>query len=402
MAPFFFLSSLLCNNNDAMVTEKFMSWCNDQGIKTQLQLRGRHPYRYLTMPQQERLGDDETNDNKKHILLQVPLEACLKDDTEEGLADKLLLEHSLGEKSKLKPFLDMLPPPQSSSIQNLPRFWDADRMESVTDSGQLLKRLMDDEERSSSSASSISRPWTDDYDYKWALACVNSRANFLDTTRDGSSLSYSMAPMLDMLNHDCTVQTKAQVIANDDISISDDNNYDGKMLELSIRGENYQSGQEVFISYGDFTNLDTLCDYGFVSPTNTRNMEFIDIRIIHSPQPISVAISSSSPPGKGGAIDVTSLATLRRLLATPEEMDGRRKDLLSDFFEPLSERNDIEVLSFLATKLDENAKLAREGARKALLKEDTLVGNSLTARADTLEKGIAFILERFPSLEGMY
>ena len=211
----------------------------------------------------------------------------------------------------------------------------------------------------------------------WALACVKSRANILE---DGT---YCMTPLLDMINHDCSISTKAEMLNTD---------AGDKALELNVRGKGFKAGEEVFMSYGDMTNLDTLCNYGFVAPENPCNVECLDVRLILSPEPIKVGIASD------GTIAVEALALLRRLLANGAEIKGRNQ--LSDFMEPISENNELEVVSFLATEMDMSAKDARRGALEAAtVREDKMVKTYLSTRAATLEKGIESIKVRYPDLE---
>mmetsp|Transcript_46340 Transcript_46340/g.54137 ORF Transcript_46340/g.54137 Transcript_46340/m.54137 type:complete len:86 (-) Transcript_46340:133-390(-) len=54
------------------------------------------------------------------------------------------------------------------------------------------------------------------------------------------------------------------------------------------------SNEEVFISYGDLSNLDTLCDYGFVSSTNPVNTETLPLRTLLLPgQTLQVTIHAN-------------------------------------------------------------------------------------------------------------
>lgn len=344
----------------------FLSWCDARGIESSLQLKGANPYRYTTCEQ-----DLISDSNGKLSLLSVPLSACLKGDSHTALADRLTFEKMLGEDSDFFPYLSMLPPPledSKSSLLEMPRFWGDARLSSITnfDGGQLEAHL-------ESNALTDEEKLVD----AWALACVKSRTNFLD---DGS---YCMAPLLDMINHDSSITTKAEVL---DMEGGD------KALELNVRNKSFQAGDEVFMSYGDMTNLDTLCNYGFVTAENPCNVECLDVRLILSPEPIKVGIASD------GTIALEALAYLRRLLASGDEIKGR--DQLSDFMEPISDNNELEVVSFLATEMDMSAKDAQRGALEAsTVREDKMVATYLNTRARTLEKGIEGIKQKFPDLE---
>ncbi|CAB9526176.1 set domain containing [Seminavis robusta] len=350
-----------------VATSNFLSWCDAQGIQSSLlRLQGSHPYRYLTC---EKDLSPTKNDNSLS-LLQVPLSACLKGDSQTALADRLTFEKMLGEDSEFYPYLCMLPPPledATSSLLEIPRFWSPARLASITnfDGGQLAARLeataLTDEEKLVDA---------------WALTCVKTRSNFL---KDGS---YAMTPLLDMLNHDGSITTKADVSDDDDV------------LDLCVRGHSFSAGAEVKMSYGDLTNLDTLCQYGFVADDNPLNVETLEVGLIMAKDPITVAIASD------GTIAPEALAMLRRLLAAGADLKGKNRNQLSEFMEPLSDNNELEVVSFLATELDMSAKDARRGTLEAAtVREDRMVTTYLSSRASVLEKGIERILERFPDLE---
>lgn len=359
------LSSINMILQDA-ATSSFLSWCDAKGIQSSLQLQGAHPYRYMTCDKD--LGPDSDN---KLSLLTVPLSACMKGDSQTALADRLTFEKMLGEDSDFYPYLNMLPPPledAKSPLLEMPRFWGDARLSSITnyDGGQLEEHLetnaLTDEEKLVDA---------------WALACVKSRSNFLE---DGS---YCITPLLDMINHDCSITTKAAILDSDD---------GDKSLELNVRDKSFQAGKEVKMSYGDLTNLDTLCNYGFVAPENPFNVECLDVRLILSPDPVKVGIASD------GTIAMEALAFLRRLLANGEELKG--KSQLSDFMEPISDNNELEVVSFLATEMDMGARDARRGALEAAtVREDPMVTSYLVTRAKTLENAIETIKEKFPDLE---
>lgn len=375
-----------------IATTNFLSWCGAQGIESSLQLKGSPPYRYVTCENDLRPSTDGKVSNRLP-LIQVPLESCLTGESHTALADRLLFETTLGEDSLFAPYLNMLPAQlddPTSSLLEMPRFWNDDRLASITkyDDGQL-------EERLELAAEKEEEKLVD----AWALACVQSRSNFLD---DGS---YAMTPLLDMMNHNPNIQTKAVVLGRKDKN--KEKGFEksssaadalalphGPALELSVLHHSFKAGDEVFMSYGDMTNLDTLCDYGFVADDNPCNVECLDVRLIVSPEPVKVAVASD------GTIALETLAFLRRLLANAEELEGKNKAEMDDFMDPLSDNNELEVLSFLATELDMSSKAARRGTLEAAtVREDKMVTTYLSTRAATFDQAIASILEKFPDLE---
>eukprot|EP00551_Chaetoceros_affinis_P013454 CAMPEP_0203686884 /NCGR_PEP_ID=MMETSP0090-20130426/49294_1 /ASSEMBLY_ACC=CAM_ASM_001088 /TAXON_ID=426623 /ORGANISM="Chaetoceros affinis, Strain CCMP159" /LENGTH=314 /DNA_ID=CAMNT_0050556129 /DNA_START=92 /DNA_END=1036 /DNA_ORIENTATION=- len=294
-------------------------------------------------------------------ILQCPLSACIIADTPENLSHKLAKERDLGCDSYYAPYIDVLPPLESKDgryigpLSSMPRFWNTERIEfvSAADGGQMERKLNEDERK--------------DLD-PWAWACVSSRANYV------LGHGFAMTPILDMINHDSSVSTSAKII--------DDN------LHLSI-DDKFSIGDEIFISYGDLTNLETLCNYGFVSNDNKCNFESIDIFMMRKP-PCKVTIS-----GMDGSIDQGSLATLRSYLATPTELENASN---SFFMTPISDSNEEEVYCLIASFLDEAITDASEGADK-IQGEDDLVETYLRKRAETLQKALQNIKKKFPLLE---
>lgn len=356
-----------------MQTKAFLSWCASQGVTTPLKLQGTDSYRYMAcetdltgniikapIKVRETRGSAEGTveilsnwcnrcELTKSFILSTFLfyeKSCLTADTPEALAEILAHERSLGSKSKYKPWLDILPT-IDGQLGSMPCFWDPKRFEHITDGGQLQQKVLRDERK--------------DID-PWALACVSSRVNFLD------DFSLSMTPLLDMLNHDPEVGTKAKI-------------KDGE-LSLDV-DKTFKAGEEVFISYGELTNLETLCDYGFISKNNPCNAETIDVRVIRRP-PLPVPVYAD------GSISNDSLKVLRSYLATEEEIEGEQEQAeLLAFSKPVSKRNEEEVIALLSVTLDDAVDAAKFGAENVV--DDEVVLTYLSARAETLKTGLKIV-----------
>ncbi|KAL7541517.1 hypothetical protein ACHAWF_006974 [Thalassiosira exigua] len=332
----------------------FLGWTASQGIETPLELATRTDGRYMTCTRDIAAGED---------LLRVPLSACITADSLETLAERLAYERDKGEQSRFAPYIDVLPTLEGDNLRSLPRFWD--RLDKISDGGQLEAKMKNDERK--------------DLD-PWALACVDSRANFLGER-------YSMTPILDMINHDGSVATRANVNKDKGFAGS------GDVLCLNV-GRSFSSGDESFISYGNLSNLDTLADYGFVTESNPCNAESIGIQMMRRP-PFSVTVYAD------GSVDSGAKATLRYYLANEEEMEifsSLEKGVgLGVLTKPLSERNELDVQSFIASTLDEAAHDAKTGAAQA--KNDNLVSLYLKERANLLELAIKRVKSKYPDLE---
>jgi hypothetical protein len=224
----------------------------------------------------------------------------------------------------------------------------------------------------------IQRPRSTD---QWALACVDSRANFLGDGR------YAMTPMLDMINHDGAAQTRARIEVNKGFSGS------GDVLYLTS-GTSYSKGNEAFISYGNLANIDTLADYGFVQENNIHNSESVEVRMMRR-QPFPITVYAD------GSIDAGSKATLRYYLANEEELEvfsnleeGQGLGILA---KPISDRNELDVTSFIASTIAEASDEAQEGASDA--KDDPLIQRYLSERAKLFDLAIDRIKAKYPALE---
>lgn len=351
---------MLLSSSSAIFTD-FYSWCDSRGIITPLQITGIDtPYRYMTCDKPQDAG----------TILGIPLTACQTADTPEQLAEQLLFERNQGSKSEYAPYLNVLPTLEDDgALQDMPRFWSSSRLDAITDSGMVQSRVERD-----------ARPRLD----PWAHAIVSSRSNYLN------DYSFALTPVLDMLNHDATIKTRAKIDENQNLLMSTD-----AVLN---------SNEEVFISYGDLSNLDTLCDYGFVSSTNPVNTETLPLRTLLLPgQTLQVTIHAD------GSIDGDTLLTLRKILANAKELEeieektkdkGSNADALA-FSRPVSDRNELEVQALVSAFVYEEVDTARNGAKELSLRNrdgngDDLVMRYLSARADTLQNGLNRIKKNFP------
>jgi len=292
-------------------------------------------------------------------ILSIPLDTCLVANTKEELAEKLVREKSLGSDSEYAPYLQLLPPDVEAFRESFPRFWSNERRDLLFgfDGGQVERRIATDERKELD---------------PWAYACVSSRSNFLSDYR------YSITPLLDFLNHDANVGTSA-TIENDTLDLS--------------TNRNWKAEEEVKISYGALSNIDTLCDYGFVMEDNPCNVEVLEIRLLGSPS-VAVAIYPD------GSVDKSAIYMLRENLATSEEAAlamSREGSPLMKFSKPISDRNELDVYSLLASSLDDAASTSASGAEEA--QDDSLISTYLSGRAGTLRRGIKAILQKYPDLE---
>ncbi|KAL3942903.1 MAG: hypothetical protein SGBAC_002975 [Bacillariaceae sp.] len=383
----------------------FVAWSQAKGISTPLELVGEGSYRKMVLPSDESklLSQSTNNEGGLVQLIQAPLEACLVGEDFETLVDKLVFEKKQGADSDFAPWLDQFP--TEEEFGGMPRFWTQGRRDFVKqfDGGQLEARMDRDKLR------------YDKVDDQWALACVDSRSNFLPDN------TYSMTPLLDMLNHDSRVKTSARLdganrllleATSDTIYLTgqedkkeEDSNNDWKSQLFGGffggvgGGDNnsdaipsFRPGQEVFVSYGNFDNMETLCNYGFVAENNVANIESFRVRVMGK-APAYLIIEND------GSIDnlfnMLSLTDLRVNLLVENEME-LMKEYSGDGI--ISERNELETWAVIAGELDEAAYEAKTGIREAEAKNDMMVASYLRGRLNTLQKGLDKLKAEYPDL----
>jgi hypothetical protein len=321
-------------------------------------------------------------------VVQVPLEACIIGEDLPTLVDKLKYEKLLGEDSKYAPWIALFP--TLEDFHEMPRFWDGERLDFVRkfDGGQLEARMAIDAQR----ISKCEDPW--------ALACVDSRSNFLPDE------TYSITPMLDMFNHDPSYKTSARVDGADRFMLEVDsqailgksskqNSIDWKDQVFGFfsgGNDNNLKKNEVFVSYGAFDSIETLCNYGFVSDKpNMCNIEQFKVRYLGMRSEPAILVVDNE-----GSIDnlfnTMSLDSLRLSLALPSELEDYKG------VGKISDRNEIEVFALVAGELEEAAYDAKKGVAEAELRDDQVVRNYLRERYRTLDQGLQWLRKKYPEV----
>lgn len=336
----------------------------------------------MALPEDERKLFSHCNSPDLLNVVTAPLEACIVGDDWETLVEKLKNERDKGQDSDFAPWLNLLP--TLDDFQGMPRFWTLDRMDFVSrfDSGQLRARIDVDRLRFNHDP--------------WALAIVDSRSNFLPDKK------YALTPMLDMFNHKSCVKTSARVdggrrvvlqVAKDSIlrpSAAKKEDWATQLLVMfgadSGGRPRYQKGTEVYVSYGSFDNMETLCNYGFVDENNEHNVETIRVRV-RDEAPTYLVVTNQD-----GSIDnminQRSLTKLRVAFASTEETETLEHNKW-DGMGSISKDNDREIFGLIAGELEEALYDAKTGADEANNTEigDTLAAAYLRGRQKTLEKG---------------
>lgn len=368
----------------------FLAWSQAKGISTPLELVSNGAYRYMALPaDKDTLRSQSTSSDSINIVT-APMEACIVGEDWETLCEKLKYEKAKGSDSDYGPWLDLFP--TLDDLQGMPRFWNSDRLDFVSkyDSRQLEARM------------EIDRLRYNQVDDQWALAVVDSRSNFLPDN------TYSMTPMLDMFNHKSNVKTTARLdgsnrflleVESKSILGGGDKAKKGDWTDQLFGifggsgGDPYKKETEVYVSYGNFDNMETLLNYGFVEEDNATNEETFRVRLLGKATSFLVVDSKGSIDNM---INQLSLADLRVAVATPAEIETLEETW--NGMGKISKRNDIEVFALIAGELEEALYDAKNGADEATMKGDDLVANYLRGRQKTLEKGRDWLKEKYPDI----
>ena len=355
-----------------MNLKPFLSWCASQGISSCLQIKSTDSdFRYAVWDHHHYPSIDRSLTQTR--VFQCPLDACIISASSQELADRLVHEVNLGADSKFADYLDVLPTMEVFE-ETLPRFWSKDRIKSVSDSGCLQQVIRDDLARVQAAKD------------PWALAIVDTRSHFLPDRK------YSLTPLLDMINHDPHVDTKMNFTDGQlFLYVNTDTIPEPPVMSFlsKLFNSDPSKTQQVCIKYGDFTNLYSLYQYGFVVPDNPHNTETVFVSLLRQPN-LRVKIQAD------GRIDTLSLGTMRRTLATSEELNLIKGSPAMVPF--LSRRNELEVYAVILACVEDALDHAKQGADAAKQNKDDLVQVYLAERAKTLRRGLKRIEREFPQL----
>jgi len=368
----------------------FLAWSQAKGISTPLELVSNGSYRYMALPASKDYLMSQSKSPNLINVMTAPLDSCIVGEDWETLVEKLNYEKAKGPDSDFGPWLDLFP--TLEDFEGMPRFWKPERRELVRqyDSGQLEARM------------EIDRLRFNQVDDQWALAVVDSRSNFLPDN------TYSMTPLLDMFNHKSNVKTSARVDGANQLLLEVDSrsileegdetksrDWANQLFGVFSGGAtNYKAGAEVYVSYGNFDNMETLCNYGFVEKENVSNVETFRVRLMGKGPAYLVVGSDGSIDSM---INQLSLTDFRLALASPAEIESLDENNW-DGIGKISERNDIEVFALIAGELEEALYDAKNGADEAKAMGDDLVTSYLRGRQNTLEKGRNGLKAKYPDV----
>ena len=420
----------------------FLGWAQTKGISTPLELVSTDQrYRSMRIPSSMTTQEflDQQQNAKSALsssssaaasldLVRVPLDACIVGEDMPTLIEKLLYERKKGSSSEYQPWLDLLP--TLDDFQDMPRFWTDERLDFVTryDGGQLSSRL--DIDTLKKQQGTITNQNEDNalLLLPWAQAIVDSRTNYLPDE------TYSLTPMLDFFNHDASYTTSARVedtaaaatatadssknvltlaVNSDSILASSaasatTGNVDWKEQFLGFfdnqkkKKQDDTGGDEVFISYGDFDNIELLSNYGFCTEENSSNIEQFKVRSLGMSVPAILVVDSNGEILES-MFNAMSLESLRSSVAIPSDFEKQDQQDPQDQSgdDTLSARNEVEMVALVAGELEEALYDASVGATKAMTEfetPDVLVATYLKGRIRTLQKGVQILKTKYPEV----
>jgi hypothetical protein len=154
-----------------------------------------------------------------------------------------------------------------------------------------------------------------------------------------------------------------------------------------------KAGDEIFVSYGEFDNVELLSNYGFCTVENPSNIEQVKVRSLAMGTKPTILIVDSQ-----GSIDnifnMMSLDSLRVSLASTSELEKYEGEGSGK----ISEANEIEMYALIAGELEEAVYDATAGAKEAKLRDDLLLSTYLQGRQRTLECGLNALKTKYPEI----
>ncbi|OBA20616.1 SET domain-containing protein [Metschnikowia bicuspidata var. bicuspidata NRRL YB-4993] len=276
----------------------------------------------------------------------------------------LVLEKSRGSDSFWKPFIDMLPPieelnlcPLVWKILDLPhadRLWAMLPRSARKHSDSVLARFEKDllVVQSLLQETALFSIQT----FLWAWMCINSRCLYMEIPQAKDSAdNLTMAPYVDFLNH----------LSEDQCGIKIDT------LGFQVfTSTGYQSGEELYFSYGAHSNEFLMCEYGFTLGQNKWN--YVDIThfisLLFNPKQAQFLKAKGYHGDYTLNIDGMSFRC-EVALATLQEQDPETSRRLNSFVEGTTdgsyyERQSNKLLNRILAKLiaDCNARLNADHA----------------------------------------
>ncbi|KAH9253493.1 hypothetical protein BASA81_008540 [Batrachochytrium salamandrivorans] len=294
------------------------------------------------------------------VFLSVPLSLCLSNETyrntpleaitrqldmARGTAYVLLREHSLGNNSFWKPYIDLLPTTFHSLGQ-----WSVKDLRHLQDDDFFLTKQREERrwewyeyrDLKERLRKELLPRWFTFKTYLWATAVVTTRCFDLNST-----LRHTLVPFADLFNHDETSGTRWGL-----------SNAQGQVLMYSYDIIPHQT--QVYNNYGgDMSNLRSLTNYGFVKPHNQFNSEELRVNgtekagklfaLLNVMKTIQLFARLAKPDG--GGVWATCVAVLNAELLTKPTTILEDQTLLLSTASVIGERQRIAITYRLERKL---------------------------------------------------
>jgi len=209
---------------------------------------------------------DKSEDEYTEIYRTLTKEEILELSSFQLLSLYLTFERKRSHKSFWKPFLDMLP--SMDDFELMPIDWPQEICTLLPSSTEVRnKKVRSRFDNDYQVICELIKTKIDkDGDVTTLLPrqevllswlCINSRCLYMDLpTSKNSADNFTMAPYVDFMNHSCDDHCTLKI--------------DGKGFQVRTTSQ-YNTGDQVYLSYGPHSNDFLLCEYGFVIPDNKWN-----------------------------------------------------------------------------------------------------------------------------------
>lgn len=152
-------------------------------------------------------------------------------------------------------FMETLP--TEEDLETMPLTWNVEKVEELPPKVQeLVKKQKEKLQKEMELVKTTLNVELDERLFKWAWMCVNTRCIYMNIPGTPSHKEkVTLAPFADFINHTCDRDSSVNL------------KIDGRGLTLTARQE-YEAGQELYLSYGAHDNARLLIEYGFTVPEN--------------------------------------------------------------------------------------------------------------------------------------
>lgn len=223
------------------------------------------------------------DDITKTLYANVKLEELLSLTSFQIVAMYLVLESKRGDQSWWHPFIRMLPDSKDFGLSPLVWLYEDDletfdKLPYTTKvhSRRIYGNFCSDLEIVTNLLSKYQTEHHLSKDqFLWAWMCVNSRCLYMSLPQSHTTAdNFTMAPFVDFINHSSQQQCVLKI--------------DRTGFFVMVGATGYETGEELYLSYGPHSNEFLLCEYAFTLPQNEWNDLDISKELLGLMQPYEI------------------------------------------------------------------------------------------------------------------